>query len=187
MKSNLFLKTALALAIATPLAAMAESTTVNSPAAQTGASAHLNLRVEIPQFISLTVGSPGTAVDEVNFALTPSQVVNGGTVAATANGTVAVALSANVGDLNFQSTTPAGNTNLVDAISGATLPLSTITVDSTGGALAHPAFNAAATPIAADVNGVINTTGSWTFAYNHAVAQAPGVYTTQVTYTAALP
>lgn len=184
MKSNLFLKTALALAVATPLAAMAEANVVNSPAPGTGAQARLDLRVTIPQFISLTVGSNSATVDEVAFALTPDQAVTAGQVAATANGTVAVALSANVGDVNFSSSTP--SPNLVDATSGNTLPLTAISVDASAGNLIHPTFGTT-TAITADANGVINTTGSWTFAYNHATTQAPGDYTTTVTYTAALP
>jgi hypothetical protein len=184
VKSNLFLKTALALAIATPLAAMAESSVVNNPTSGSAAQARLDLRVTIPQFISLTVGSNSATIDEVAFALTPDQAVTPGTVAATANGTVAVALSANVGDLDFSAAT--STANLVDTTTGATLPLAAISVDSSAGALAHPTFNAAAVSIPA-TNGVINTTGSWTFAYNHLTTQVPGDFTTQVTYTAALP
>lgn len=183
MKSNLFLKTALALAIATPLAAMAESSVVNNATSGSAAQARLDLRVTIPQFISLTVGTAGVTIDEVAFALTPEQAVTPGTVAATANGTVAVALSANVGDLDFSANTPSAN--LVDTSTGATLPLAAISVDSSAGALAHPVFNTTVSIPA--TNGVINTTGSWTFAYNHLTTQVPGDFTTQVTYTAALP
>lgn len=185
MKSNLFLKTALALAIATPLAAMAESSVVNNATNGSAAQAHLDLRVTIPQFISLTVGSAGAAIDEVAFELTPDQAVTAGTVAATTNGTVAVALSGNVGDLSFSATTP--SPNLVDATSGAVLPLTAIAVDSSAGALEHPTFNAPAPVSIGAVNGVVNLTGSWVFAYNHVTTQVPGNFTTQVTYTAALP
>lgn len=183
MKSNFFLKTALALAVATPLAAMAESSVVNNPTSGTGAQADLNISVTIPQFISLTVGSAGAAVDTVAFVLDEAQAVTAGPVAATANGTVAVALRANVGAVDFSS---AGGDLATNPPSANTILLSSISVDASNGALIHPPFNAAATSIQ-PTNGVIDLAGSWVFAYNHTTAQAPGTYATTVTYTAALP
>lgn len=184
MKSNLFLKTALALAIATPLAAMAESSVVNNPTSGNGATADLNISVTIPQFISLTVGSAGTGVDTVAFVLDEAQAVTAGPVAATANGSVPVALRANVGTVNFTAT---GADLATNPPSANTIPLSSISVDASGSTLPHPAFNATAATSIAPTNGVIDLSGNWVFSYNHSTATVPGTYATTVTYTAALP
>ena len=182
MKSKVLLQSALALAIATPLAAMAESSVVNNAVSGNSATADLNISVTIPQFLSLTVGSAGSTVDTVEFVLDEAQAVTAGPVAATANGTVAVALRSNAGAVNFSSS----GADLAAAVGASTIPLSAISVDASGGALPHPGFNAAATTVN-PVNGVIDQTGSWVFAYNHSTTQVPGTYATTVTYTAALP
>ena len=187
--THILLKSALALAMAAPLMASAESSIVTGTNTTTGATADLNFRVVIPEFISLRIGTGAVltnngTVDTVEFLLTDAQATADGAVAATTGGTVQVALLANVGDVDFGST----GADLTDATSGDTIPLTSITsVDA--GTLANPGFNTTVTS-AANFGRVVNRSGSWTFSYNHQGATAPvaaGDYQTTVTYTAAKP
>lgn len=184
MKKALLLKSALALALVSPLMASAESQLVTSGSA----TARLNLRVVIPGFIALKVGSGAilsntNTIDLVEFALTEPQVNVDGTVAATSGGVVPVQLLSNIGNVNFSSTGAA-------LTSGTeTIALSRIAVASAG-TLAHPAFGAAATTVTPTSGRIVNRTANWTFSYNHQGATAPvgaGTYETQVTYTAVAP
>ncbi len=185
MKKALLLKTTLALALATPLLASAESQLVNGGGT---ATARLNLQVVIPGFIALKVGtgailSNTNTVDLVNFALTDPQAGADVTVAATSGGVVPVQLLSNIGNVNFASSGAA----LTDGTES--IPLSRISV-ANAGTLAHPTFGAAATTVTPTTGRIINRTSDWTFTYNHQGLTAPvgaGTYTTQVTYTAVAP
>lgn len=185
MKNALLLQSALAVALAAPLLASAESQLVSGTGT---ANARLNVRVVIPGFIALKVGtgailSNTATVDLVDFTLTDPQVGVDGTIAATSGGVVPVQLLSNIGNVNFASA-GAALTSGADSI-----PLSRVAVASAG-TLAHPAFGAAATAVTPTAGRVINRSGSWTFSYNHQGATAPvgaGTYTTQVTYTAVAP
>jgi len=185
VKKALLLQSALAVALASPLLASAESQLV----AGTGtATARLNVRVVIPGFIALKVGtgaimSNTATVDTVDFTLTDPQVGVDGTITATSGGAVPVQLQSNIGNVNLSSA-GAALTSGPDSI-----PLSRIAVTSAG-TLAHPAFGAAATAVTPTSGRVINRSGTWTYAYNHQGATAPvgfGTYTSQVTYTAVAP
>lgn len=185
MNKSLLLKTTLAVAMATPLLASAESQLVSGTGT---ATARLNLQVVIPGFIALKVGtgailSNTNTVDLVNFVLTDPQTGVDGNVAATSGGVVPVQLLSNIGNVNFSSA-GAALTSGPDSI-----PLAQIAVASAG-TLPHPAFGAAATTVNPTSGRVINRTSNWTFSYNHQGATAPvgaGTYTTQVTYTAVAP
>ena len=191
MKKSLILKTAIALALAAPLLASAESNIVTGTNTTTGASADLRFRVIIPQFIALKVGTgaifsnTGT-VDTVEFALTDPQATTDGTLAATSGGVVSVALLSNVGNVNFSST----GSDLADTlIPSNTIPITRISATDTG-TLAHPVFNAGAISVAPTSGRVINRTDTWTFSYDNQGATAPvgaGTYESTVTYTAAKP
>lgn len=185
MKKALLFKTTVALALAAPLLASAESQLV---AGNGNASVDLNLRVVIPGFIALKVGtgdilSNTTTVDLVEFVLTDPQATVDGSVAATSGGVVPVQLLSNIGSVNFASTG-------ADLVNGAeSIPLSRIAVASSGN-LDHPAFGAAATTVTPTSGRIINRTSDWTFSYNHQGATAPvgsGNYETTVTYTAVAP
>lgn len=191
MKKSLFVKTAVALALAAPLLASAESQLVTGTATDSpGAQARLNFRIEIPAFIALKVGtgdilSNDDTVNEVAFVLTESQASADGTVAPTTGSPVQVALLSNVGSVDFGS----AGADLSDGI-GSTIPLSQIAVTTPTGNLAHPAFNTSATSVPATSGRIVNRSGTWAFSYNHQGATAPvgsGTYTTQVTYTAVAP
>lgn len=182
---SMFVKSAVALALAAPLLASAESQLVGGTGS---ASARLDLRVVIPGFIALRVGtgailSNNGTIDEVAFVLTDPQASADGTIAATSGGVVPVQLLSNIGNVNFSS---AGD----DLRNGAeSIPLSRIAVASAG-TLAHPTFGATATTVTPTSGRVINRSSDWTFSYNHQGATAPvgaGTYETQVTYTAVAP
>lgn len=186
MKKALLLKTTLALALATPLLASAESQLVTGNGT---ANVDLNLRVVVPGFIALKVGTGAilgntSTVDLVDFVLTDPQATADGNVAATSGGVVPVQLLSNIGNVNFSS---AG----ADLSNGTeTIPLSRIAVAVGGGTLAHPTFGAAATTVTPTSGRIINRTSNWTYSYNHQGATAPvgaGNYQTTVTYTAVAP
>ncbi|MGE0350775.1 hypothetical protein [Hydrogenophaga sp.] len=185
MKKALLLKSALAVALATPLLASAESQLVSGSGT---ATARLNLQVVIPGFIALKVGtgailSNTATVDLVDFVLTDPQASADGNVAATSGGVVPVQLLSNIGNVNFSSAGAA----LTDGTES--IPLSRIAVASAG-TLPHPTFGAAATTVTPTSGRIINRTSNWTFSYNHQGATAPvgaGTYQTQVTYTAVAP
>jgi hypothetical protein len=187
--AHILLKSAVALAIAAPLMASAESNIVTGASTTTGASADLNFRVVIPEFIALKVGTgpiltnTGT-VDTVEFLVSNAQAIADGSVAATSGGTVQVALLSNVGAVDFGSL----GADLTDATSGDTIPLSSISAADSG-TLAHPAFGTTGS-VAPTAGRVVNRSGSWTFSYNHQGSTAPvaaGDYQTTVTYTASKP
>lgn len=190
MKNSLFVKTAVALALAAPLLASAESQLVTGTAtAGPGAQARLNFRIEIPAFIALKVGtgdilSNDNTVNEVAFVLTDPQASVDGTINPSTGSPVQVALLSNVGSVDFGS----AGANLSNGPNS--IPLSQIAVTTPTGNLAHPAFNATAVTVPATSAGIVNRSGTWAFSYNHQGATAPvgaGTYTTQVTYTAVAP
>lgn len=187
MNKSLILKSAIALALAAPLLASAESNIVTGTATATpGARAKLNFKVTIPEFIALKVGSGtiltnGGTPDEVLFAVPDASATTDTAIAATSP--VAVQLLSNVGSVAFSSS----GADLSNG-AGDTIPLSQITATSSG--LVHPAFNAAAVTVNPVAGKVVNQTGSWTFSYAHEGATTPigaGTFTTLVTYTAAKP
>lgn len=180
--SSLFVRSAIALALAAPLLASAESELVTGTATTTGADARLNFQVVIPAFISLRVGTAGAGnVDTVGFTLTDAQAATSGSYAATSNPSVEVALLSNVGNVTLTSL----GAPLTSGVN--TIPLSTIAVTSDNGALQHPGFNSSTT-INPSAGRIVNRTANWSFAYNHdAATVGDGTYTTQVTYTAARP
>lgn len=185
MKNSLILKSTIALALAAPLLASAESQLVSGTGT---ATARLTFRVVIPGFIALKVGTGAIlsntgSVDEVAFELTDPQASADGNISATSGGVVPVQLLSNIGNVSFSST----GTALTDGT--ASIPLSRIAVASAG-TLDHPTFGAAATLVTPTSGRVINRTSDWTFSYNHQGATVPvgaGAYETTVTYTATVP
>ena len=181
MKKSLFIKTTVALALAAPLLASAESELVTGNATVGGAVARLNFQVVIPAFISLRVGTAGTGVasiDTVEFNLTDAQAATSGAYAADVNPSVEVALLSNVGDIALSSL----GAPLADGAN--TIPLSTIAVTSDNSNLPHPGFNTSTT-INPSAGRIVNRTANWSFEYNHdATTVGDGTYTTQVIYTA---
>lgn len=180
---------ALVAGIATS-SALAESKIVTGSSTGGGAAAKLNLKVVIPEFIALKVGTGGiytnsNTVDDVTLTVPELNAATDTTITATA--AVAVQLVANVGNVNFSSS--ASGTGLTSS-TNEVIPFSQISVTSSNAALPHPAFGAAATSLPAGAGKVINASTNWTFNYDHKGSTAPvgsGTFTTQITYTAAKP
>jgi hypothetical protein len=150
--------------------------------AGTNASANLDFRIVIPQFVAFRVGTAGAGnVDRVDFNLLTAgaQPGAGGTVAANGGvglgvtGNLPVQLSSNVANVTIIATggdlTSGGNTipfTKINAADGAVIPV--------------PAFGGPAEPVPG-LPGTLNDT--WSYNYNNDTAYAPGTYDGTVTYT----
>jgi len=193
MKKALLLKTALAVALATPLLASAESQlTVGTGTA----AARLDFRVIIPRVLFLAVGTgaagftSNTTIDTVTFDYTtnPAALGTGAVAGAITGAVVPVRVLGNNGVIALAST----NTGDLTNATGDTIPWSEITATSSDATnFASPA------PAGASVNlglssgtRVTSRTANWTFNYANLAAVPPGTYGTtngRVTYTATMP
>lgn len=191
--SALLLKSALALALVSPLMASAESQLVTGAGS---ASARLDLRVVIPRVLFLGVGTGAATplanngtIDTVtfDFSSNPLDVGTGlaaGSITNTgptpAGATVPVRVLGNDGQITITATNPANLSSGTD-----TIPFTQMSVTSDG-ALAAPAFGGG-TSQPAPTGRVTNLTSNWTYSYANTVTPAAGNYTGRVTYTAAMP
>lgn len=183
MKKSLFIKTAVALALAAPLLASAESELVTGNATVTGADARLNFSVIIPKVLFLRVGLPGqNNIDTLTYDYT-SNPVDVGTGADSASQSVVVSVLGNNGTVEIAATgAPAGLSNGTDSIAWSEIVATSD--DATN--LNVPAVNGAAIIPAASGN-ITNQSTNWNFAYSNTNVVAPGTYTGQITYTATMP
>ncbi len=195
-----------ALLVATAGAAWSESNIVGGAG---NAVARLDFSVTIPRVLFLQVGS-GTlgsnigTIDTVTFTPTAAELIGGGAVAASANGTVIVRVAGNNGiiQLNAAAGGQMGNG------AGGTMPWTEIGITAqplvagtTPGwtqppaGIAHPSLTAAGVGSAVNL-GAANTTlrqeAQWVFAYNNSALYLPGTYGTnanngRLTYTASMP
>ncbi len=193
MKKALILKTALAVALATPMLASAESQlTVGAGAA----SARLDFRVDIPRVLFLAVGSGATGltnnttVDTVTFDYsTNAGALGTGAAAASITGNVVpVRVLGNNGVIALASTNTGALANAV----GDTIPWSEITaVSSDTPNFASPAPSGASVNLGLSLGTkVTSRTANWTFSYANSAVVPPGTYGTtngRVTYTATMP
>ncbi|MCL4690044.1 MAG: hypothetical protein KJ007_15890 [Burkholderiales bacterium] len=198
MKAKNLSRIALAVALAVPAIAAAESNFVTGAATATGANARLDFRIIIPSVLYLAVGTSNlpaltnnTTVDLVDFGTiaTPGS----GAVAAT-SGPVSVAIRGNNGNISLTAN-HVGPGGLWDGASEY-ISMTTITATSSG-SIGHPTFvdNGASTPVVVTPNvgtKITNRTDTWTFSYANATIPAAGTYGTaanqgRVTYTATMP
>lgn len=190
MNKNLLLKTALALAVASPLMASAESD-LNTTGGD--ASADLDFRVIIPRVLYLAVGTGNATLadnateDEVVFDFTnnPQDVGTGAAAGTITGNAVPVRVFGNNGQIQIA----ASNGNLT---SGAnTIPLSQITATSSDNTnFAVPAPGGTANPTISSGTKVTDRTATWTYSFANGLAAAnagPGTYTGTITYTASMP
>jgi hypothetical protein len=203
---QLALKAAIAIAVATPMLACAESAFTTGAGALT-ASARLDFTIVIPKVLFLQVGTgtnmaANAAVNLITFNVPAASVGNGAAIAATAgsgdlgNGTVTAKVVGNNGTITFTSTTlgalgnGAGDTISYGQISTAVAAL------TSGTPLAHPTLaDAATTTVTLNPapSKVINRDARWTYTYTNANVVAPGTYggvntnNGRVTYTASMP
>lgn len=193
MNKSLILKSAIALALAAPLLASAESQLVIGAGT---ASADLNFRVVVPRVLFLAVGTgaaglaTNTAVDTVTFDYTsnPTAVGTGAAAGAITGNVVPVKVLGNNGVIALTSTNSGALTNAT----GDTIPWSQISATSSDTTnFASPAPSGAAVNLGLSSGTKITSrTANWTFSYANAAVVAPGTYGVtngQVTYTASMP
>lgn len=198
MNKSLLVRSAIALALATPLLASAESDITIGTG---NAVARLDFRIIIPQVLYFAVGTgngtlvDNSTVDDVTFdytgnaadvglgPLSPASTITGATVTVRALG--------NNGVITVTST----NAGALQNATGDTIPWSQITAVSDVLGFPTPAPSGAAVPLAiTSGTKITNSTASWTYSYTNSNVVAPGTYGStdgtqngRVTYTASMP
>ncbi|MCU0926463.1 MAG: hypothetical protein MUF44_10615 [Hydrogenophaga sp.] len=187
MNKSLILKSVIAVSLAVPMLASAESdlTVGAGPAA-----ARLNFQVIVPRVLYLAVGTGNaTLADDTTVDLLSYDY--SGNVAALGNGTDSAAQAVNVRVLGnngqIQIAAAGSGTGLVNSLIPAeVIPWTEILATSSAATFAVPAVGGTANPTLS-AGRVTNRTAVWNFAYSNSVIPAPGTYTGQVTYTATMP
>ena len=189
--TQLFLKSALVLAMAVPMLASAESNLVasngNNPAS-ISATARLNFSVVIPKVLFLGVGTGYNSlagsgdIDLLTFDYSAAAATVG-------NGTDSASQAVDVRVLGNN-----GQINIAAAGSGTGLTSGTDTIlwteilatsdDATN--FDVPAVGGTAAPLLT-AGKVTSQTTKWNYAYSNTNVVAPGAYTGQITYTATMP
>ncbi|PKO26569.1 MAG: hypothetical protein CVU36_23720 [Betaproteobacteria bacterium HGW-Betaproteobacteria-9] len=187
MKKSLFIKTAVALALAAPLLASAESDLEIGTGA---AAARLNFQVVIPRVLFLAVGTGNATLADngtidtltYDYSANPADVGSGTDSAAQG---VNVRVLGNNGQIAIAAA--GSGAGLVSDLDAADIiPWSEILATSSVGAFAAPAVGASANPTLS-AGKVTNRTAIWNYAYSNTAVAAPGTYSGQVTYTATMP
>jgi hypothetical protein len=199
MNKSLLVRSAIALALATPLLASAESDlTVGTG----NAVARLDFRIIVPRVLYFAVGTGNAAVsdnntvDDVTFDYTTNAGAVGqgtGSPAAVITGAaVTVRAIGNNGVITVTSTNAGALTNATTD----TIPWSQITVLSSDNTnFPSPAPSGAATTLAlSSGTKVTNRTATWTYSYTNSNVVPPGTYGSidgtqngRLTYTASMP
>jgi hypothetical protein len=194
-KSSLILKSALALALATPLLASAESQLVIGAGS---ATARLDFRVVVPRVLFLGVGAGAATlanngtIDTVTFdySANPAALGTGAAAGNVTGNVVPVRVLGNNGQITLAASTTGALTNGT----ADTIPWSQITSVSSLAALPSPAIPLTGPGVASNVTlssgKVTDRSANWTFSYTNSAVVAPGTYGTtngRVTYTAAMP
>jgi len=206
-KRSLLIKTAVALAVAAPMLANAESAFTTGAGSPITASARLDFQIVIPKVLFLQVGTgtnmaANATINQIQFSVPAANVGDATVIAATAgsgdlgNGIVTAKVIGNNGTITFTSTTlgalgnGAGDSISYGQIGTAVAALTSATP------LAHPALadGATTTVTLTPASGkVINRDAKWTYTYTNAAVVAPGTYggintnNSRVTYTASMP
>lgn len=177
--------------------AMAEST-YGYNSAGTGtvtATARVNLSVTVPKLILLRVGSAGSTVDTLSWALNASIPATPTVPAATAdsaavvwNGvapTLAPATATATTVASAWTNATAGTINCaVTGLATGGPTLANFTVSAGAGTLAHPGANLGACTSTSFASGSVQTS-TWTYTLGGTpTSWTPGVYTAVITYTA---
>lgn len=196
MKKALLLKSTLALALAAPLLASAESQLITGAGS---AVARLDFRVVVPRVLFLGVGTGAggltnnTTIDTVTFDYTsnPAAVGTGAAAGAITGNVVPVRVVGNNGQVSLTAATTGALTNAT----ADTIPWSEITATSSLAALPSPVIPATGTGAGSNVTlssgtKITDRSANWTFSYANTAVVAPGTYGTtngRVTYTASMP
>lgn len=206
---NVILKSAVALAIAVPLLAQAESSTVTGAGALS-TPARLDFSITIPKVLFLRVGTGGLygaasvgTINLIDFQVPVANIGDGSSIAATAlsgdlgTGAVTALLRSNAGVVTLLAATTGALTNATTD----TIPWSEISI--TNAALVSPAFantfpHLASLPLTgnsanfapAPAAKITNVGSTWTFAYKNTNTVPFGTYgptaNGRVTYTASV-
>jgi hypothetical protein len=194
MNKSLILKSAIALALAAPMLASAESDlTVGAGPAAVSAAARLNFQVIIPKVLYLAVGTGNATladsdiVDNVIFDYSgnAAAVGTGAAAGAITGSAVSVRVLGNNGPIAIGAV--GTGTGLVSSLDSADIiPWTEILAESTLPEFAAPAVGGSAS-LTPNAGKVTNRTATWNFAYLNTNIAAPGTYTGQVTYTATMP
>lgn len=206
LRKNL-LKAAVAIAVAAPLFANAESAFTTGAGTPITASAHLDFQIVIPKILFLQVGTgtnmaANAAINLISFTVPAVNVGDSTVIAASAasgdlgNGVVTARVIGNNGNITFTSTTlGALGDGSGDTISYA--QIATVAGANTSAViLAHPALADAATTtvtLTPASGKVISRDAKWTYTYLNQNVVAPGTYggvnanNSRVTYTASMP
>ena len=210
MKANLrknLLKAAVAVAIAAPLLANAESMFTTGAGSPITASARLDFQITVPKILFLQVGT-GTAmasnatINLISFTVPGASLGNGTAIAASAasgdlgNGTVTARVIGNNGNITFTSTTLGALGNGAgDTISHAQIATAA-TANTSATILAHPTLVDGATTtltLTPAAGKVINRDAKWTYTFLNQNVVPPGTYggvnvnNGRVTYSASMP
>lgn len=158
------------------------------------ATARVNFAITFGHRLFLGIGTGATTnplasngtLDTVtfNYSGNPQAVGTGAAASSVTGAAVNVRVYGNNGQITLSVSNPP---NLVSGTQ--TIPFSQITVTSSTATLPAPAMGGAPVYPLRDFFGLLRTTNRsavWTFRYANTVAAAPGVYTGQVTYTAAM-
>ena len=199
---NIFLKSAVALAVGIPLIASAESNFTTGVATPLLATAKVDFTIIIPKFVSLQVGTAGAgSVDLITFTVPAASIGAGGAgIAGTGGdltgGVVTAKVTGNNGQVTLTATAAAGG--LVNATAD-TIPFSQITtvatVNTSATALAAPVLTngTSANVLPALTGKITNQDAKWTYNYANSAVVAAGTYGGinvnggRVTYTASMP
>jgi hypothetical protein len=204
---GLLFTSAVAIALATPHTANAESQFTTGAGTPITASAKLDFQITIPKLLFLQVGT-GTSlannatVNQIAFTVPAVNVGDGSVISATAasgdlgNGQVTAKVIGNNGTITFTSTTLGALGNGAgDTISYGQIATA-VAVNTSATALAHPTLADAATTtvtLTPATGKVINRDAKWTYTYLNSAVVAPGTYggvnanNSRVTYTASMP
>jgi hypothetical protein len=207
-KSNrVLLQGAVALALAVPPLALAESNINSGAGSPITASARLDFQIVVPKVLFLQVGAgtnmaANATINQIAFSVPAANIGDGSVVAATAgsgdlgNGQVTAKVVGNNGTITFTSTTLGALGNGAgDTISYADIA-TTVAANTSATPLAHPALADASTTtvtLTPASGKVINRDAKWTYAYANTAVAAPGTYggvntnNSRVTYTASMP
>lgn len=153
------------------------------------AAARLNFRVVVPYIIYFAVGPGATGPRTPNAAISTLSFDYTGAAATVGNGTASAAASVPVRLYCNAGATTISVSHPANLVSGSdTIPFTQILATSAdptnfpvptmGGAAVNPPVNGASS--------ITNRNSTWSFRYANQARRAPGTYTGQVTYTAAL-
>lgn len=184
---------AFAAILAVPFAAQAESTFVTGTGTPLTTNARVDFQIQIPKFLGLQVGSLLTTVDQVTFAPTATDLLNGSAVAGTGGnlggGAVTARVRGNNGNVSLTANTAAALSNG----GGDTIPWTQITTaSSNAGGLPAPTLVtglSGSVAVTANLAGgrVTDQSANWTYSFLNSTVAPVGTYTGQVTYTASMP